>query len=67
MRIVSNTSMASGSAVVVKGNRIVGSWSRTLKSVRIAGLGTPLSASEKDRFAKTNLKMSIGNENDQVK
>ena len=59
--------MASGLGVVVKGNRTVGSWSRTLKSVRIARLGTPSSASEEDGFAKTNSKMSIGNENDQVK
>ena len=42
-------------------------WRGTLKGVRIARLGTPLSASEKVRFAKTNSKMSIGNENDQVK
>ena len=42
-------------------------WCGTLKGVRIARLGTPSSASEKDGFAKTNSKMSIGNENDQVK
>jgi len=54
MKIISNTSMASGFGVTVKGSHAVGSGPAHSQGVRMARFGTPSSASEKDRNSKSN-------------
>jgi hypothetical protein len=51
---------------VVKGNRAFGLAVRHTECVRMARFGCPMSASEWDKLSQIQIRMSIGNENDQV-